>query len=458
MKNLSLALLALLMLSLVGCGTNSFTPPPGFSVTARSANILLTWKPISNTLGYNVYRSTVSGPLSSKARIATGLSLTTFVDTGATPGVTYFYQVTGFNAAGDSSPSPEISATIKAAPVADVLLGGELQGAPLSLSFNVSTLAGSGASGAADGTGSAASFSFPAGIATDGKNLFVADTFGNTIRKVVIATGAVTTLAGASASGSLDGIGTAARFNTPYGITIANDGSALYISDFANNSIRSLDLATGTVATLAGATTAGSSDGIGAAASFKGPRGITTDGANLYVADSGNHAVRKIVIATRVVTTLAGSAATSGTADNNGTSATFNTPDGIATDGTSLYLADSAANNVRRINIASQAVTTMAGSTSAGAANGVGTAATFNAPSGITTDGTTLYVADSKNNLVRTIDIVSGAVATVAGSGSAGHADGIGAAATFSQPTGITTDGIGLFIADFANSSIREII
>jgi sugar lactone lactonase YvrE len=332
-----------------------------------------------------------------------------------------------------------------------------MQGAPLVMSYTVSTLAGTSTAGATDGTGTAAAFRNPIGITTDGKNLYVADTFNNSIRKIIIATGEVTTLAGSAASGSADGIGTAARFNAPYGIT--TDGTHLYVSDFYNHTIRKVDISNGAVTTLAGSTTFGSSNGIGAIAGFRSPRGITTDGTNVYVADSGNRTIRKIVISTGAVTTIAGSAsAASGAVDGVGTIATFNALEGLTTNGTHLYLSDTGNNNIRMVELATATVTTLAGTLVPGTADGTGIAASFNAPAGITTDGTHLYVADSKNNVFRKIVIATGEVTRVCGSGTAGFADGTAATATFSQPLGITSDGANLYVTDYSHSLIREIL
>jgi sugar lactone lactonase YvrE len=220
--------------------------------------------------------------------------------------------------------------------------------------------------------------------------------------------------------------------------------------------IRRIDVATGTVSTLAGSSTPGHSDGNGAAASFTAPRGITTDGTNLYVADSGNRIIRKIVIATGAVTTLAGSGS-SGSADGVGIAASFNIPEDITTDGSYLFLTDSGNNNVRKIAISTGTVTTVAGSVIPGSADGTGAAAGFNSPAGITTDGTNLYVADSKNNIIRKIEIASGVVTRVTGSGSAGRSNGDALSATFLEPKGITSDGANLFVTDFDFSLIREI-
>jgi sugar lactone lactonase YvrE len=156
----------------------------------------------------------------------------------------------------------------------------------------VTTLAGSTNYGASDGTGAAASFSYPNGVATDGTNVYVADSRNNMIRKIVISTGAATTLAGSITEGSSDGIGTAASFYHPFGV--ATDGTNVYVADSANNMIRKIVISTGVVTTLAGSTTHGSSDGTGSAASFYSPEGVATDGTNLYVADTTNHMIREI--------------------------------------------------------------------------------------------------------------------------------------------------------------------
>ena len=146
--------------------------------------------------------------------------------------------------------------------------------------------------GATDGTGIAASFNLPIGITTDGVNLYVADYLNNKIRKIVIATGVVTTLAGSGTAGVADGTGVTATFSNPWGIT--TDGVNLYAADSWNNKIRKIVIATGVVTTFAGSGAVGASDGTGIAATFNLPCGITTDGANLYVVDQTNHKIRKI--------------------------------------------------------------------------------------------------------------------------------------------------------------------
>jgi sugar lactone lactonase YvrE len=229
-------------------------------------------------------------------------------------------------------------------------MGGSIQGKSLSLSGATSTLAGTaGSSGSTDGTGTAARFSIPYGITTDGTYLYVADSGNNTIRKIVISSGAVTTVAGtAGSSGSTDGTGTAAMFYTPYGIT--TDGKNLYVADSRNDTIRKIVISTGAVTTVAGtAGYSGYADGTGTEARFYDPNGITTDGKNLYVADSGNDTIRKIVISTGAVTTVAGTAGSSGSTDGTGTEARFYYPSGITTDGEKLLVAEPGNNTVRTI-------------------------------------------------------------------------------------------------------------
>jgi len=226
--------------------------------------------------------------------------------------------------------------------------------------------------------------------------------------KALDLTAAVTTFAGsAGTSGNADGFGTDAEFYQPYGVT--TDGNDLYVTDRRNNTIRRIDIATGEVTTLAGDASVaypyGSDDGTGSAALFYEPRGITTDGTNLYVADSMNHTIRKIVISTKEVTTYAGTAGVTGSADGIGTAASFRRPVGITSDGTNLFVADYENFLIRKIVIATREVTTLAGTALAtGTTDGTGADARFNQPSGVTTDGLSLFVVDRINHTIRNIE------------------------------------------------------
>ena len=219
--------------------------------------------------------------------------------------------------------------------------------AMLGQALTFTTFAGQGP-GSADGTGSAARFNDPFGVATDSSgNVYVADSINSTIRKITLA-GAVTTLAGlAGTGGSADGTGSAARFNFPIGV--ATDGSGnVYVGDLFNSTIRKITPA-GAVTTLAGlAGSRGSADGTGSAARFASPQGVATDSSgNVYVADSDNNTIRKITPA-GAVTTLAGLAGSRGSADGTGSAARFNLPRGVATDSSgNVYVADTFNNTIR---------------------------------------------------------------------------------------------------------------
>jgi hypothetical protein len=322
----------------------------------------------------------------------------------------------------------------------------------------VTTLAGTaGSRGEVDGTGSAARFNGPQGITSDGTNFYVTDHYAHTIRKIVIATGAVTTLAGlADNPGSTDATGSLARFNNPVGIT--TDGTNLYVADSGNHTIRKILISTGAVTTLAGAAgVSGTADGPLSGARFNIPRGITTDGTLLYVTDTFNHTIR---IIGDNVSTPAGAAGVIGTTDGPGSVARFNIPHSITTDGTNLYVTDSDNFTIRKIvKTFPYAVTTLAGAAGVlGTTDGIGLAARFNRVRGINTDGTDLYVADAYNHTIRKIVIGTGAVTTVAGLASVlGSADGNGSAARFNFPWGVITDGTNLYVTDSENFTIRKI-
>jgi hypothetical protein len=344
------------------------------------------------------------------------------------------------------------------------LMGGAIQGKELSLTGSVSTLAGiAGNQGSSDGNGVAARFAVIGGATTDGTNIYVADSVNGTIRKIVIATGDVSTFAGtAGANGSTDGIGIAARFGRPIGIT--TDGTNLYATD--TNTVRKISISTRAVTTLAGtAGSNGSSDGTGAAARFGDYLpGITSHGAYLYVPDFHNQTIRKIDISTGVVTTLAGTVGNQGGFDGIGATASFCTPTSITTDGTNLFLTDDAGRMIRKFVIATGATSTLAGVYGSSASfDGFGSTAMFVSPAGITTDGTNLYITDQPiiNDTItpgimsiRKLVIATGEVTTLAVNNGLNDVAGVFA---FTPPIGITTDGTNLFIVNRSGSSINQI-
>ena len=268
----------------------------------------------------------------------------------------------------------------------------------------------------------------------------------------------IATLAGsAGASGTADGTGAAARFNGPSDVAVDSAGNA-YVTDTNNNTIRKITPA-GVVSTLAGSAGAsGSADGTGGAARFHSPTGITIDGqGNLFVADTENNTIRKITPA-GTVTTFAGQAGVSGSID--GASASFNMPGGVALDGSgNLFVADSGNDTIRKITPAG-VVSTLAGlAGSSGATDGTGSAARFSAPIGLTVDSAgNIFVADAANSAIRKVT-PAGVVTTFAGlAGTSGTSDGVGSDARFQYPLDVAVGpGNVLYVVDTDNQTIRQI-
>jgi sugar lactone lactonase YvrE len=324
----------------------------------------------------------------------------------------------------------------------------------------VSTMAGlAGSGGSANGTGSAARFYYPVGVALDSaSNVYVADYGNNTIRLVTPA-GVVTTLAGLAGSfGNANGTGSAARFSSPAGVAVDGAGNT-YVADSDNDAIREITPA-GVVTTLAGGSY-GTNDGTGSAAQFFNPQGVAVDtAANVYVADTYNNTIRQVTPA-GVVTTLAGLPGTSGTNDGAGTNAQFRYPASVAVDRSgNLYVADSANNTIRKVTPpgAHWVVSTLAGSPGyAGNTDGTGYVARFNNPESVAVDAEgNVYVADANNNSIRKVS-PAGVVTTLGGSVSAaGSADATGIAAQFNYPSGVAVDAAGnVYVADTDNDTLR---
>ena len=366
----------------------------------------------------------------------------------------------------------------------------------------VTTLAGSaGLSGSADGTGSTARFSSPEGVVVHPNgNIYVTDR-GNQLLRQVTPAGVVTTLAGSPGlSGTLDGTGSAARFLNPRSVTVDAAGD-LWVSD-ASQTLRKVTTG-GMVTTVAGAPSAyGWVDGPAASARFNGLAGLAfLPSGRLAIADEFNHAVRLLDM-TQGLSTFAGAPPQAGNTDGFATSARFSGPSGLAVDGNgNAYVADTSNSSIRKVTSTGQTTTlagtaglsaptglaldaagnlyvtdatnhtllritpagvmsTFAGLTgSAGSADGTGAAARFNSPNMVVADAAgNLYLSDTGNNTVRKIT-PAGVVSTLAGTpGAAGLADGNGPAAQFNLPTGVAVDGSGnLFVGDMNNNKIRKI-
>jgi uncharacterized delta-60 repeat protein len=304
----------------------------------------------------------------------------------------------------------------------------------------------------------AATFNLPTAVATDAAgNVYVADTINQTIRKID-SLGAVSILAGMTGvSGSTDATGGAARFYNPYGIAADSVGN-LYVADTFNHTIRRVTPA-GVVTTLAGsAGNVGSVDGPGPSALFNGPQGIAVDGAgNVYVADTGNQTMRQITAA-GIVSTLAGLPGNAGNVDGTGSAARFLAPQSIGIDGSNnIYIADSGNNTIRKMTLGG-VVTTFAGQAGVnGSTDGPASTALFIYPQGLTVDSSgNVFVADSGNSTVRKITPL-GDVKTIAGLAlNAGLVDGTGSAARFATLQGVAAGTTGkVYVADSPNNRIR---
>jgi sugar lactone lactonase YvrE len=325
----------------------------------------------------------------------------------------------------------------------------------------VTTLAGLARnSGSYDATGAAARFYYPCGVAVDTSgNVYVGDYYNHTIRKVTPA-GVVTTLAGlARNSGSYDGTGSAARFNGPWGVAV-DSGDNVYVADRSNAAIRKVT-PPGVVTTPAGpAQWFGATDGAGCAARFYQPSGVAVDSErNAFVADKLNHTIRKVTSAGQV-TTLAGLAGSPGSADGLGSAARFRQPSAAAVDlAGNVYVADESNHTIRKVTPAGLATTLAGLAGSAGSADGAATEARFYQPSSVAVDSDdNVYVADQMNHTVRRVT-PAGLVTTLAGlAGNYGSTDGMGGAARFYSLEGLALDGEGnLYVADTGNHTIRKV-
>ena len=339
--------------------TTTLSAPSTLTATGGTGQVTLDWTSVSGASSYTVYWDNTSG-ISSSSTAITSVSTDNYTHSGLDHGITNYYKVAAVDSAGTGTLSSEASARTS------ILLGGSIQGEEIILGGKVTTFAGPPAGTTTSGdtdnaTASNARFNQPIGSSSDGTSFYIAEYGNNKIRRINISSGEVTTLAGPPAgtttSGSTDNATASnARFNRPAGIV--TDGTNLYVADWQGNKIRKIVISSGEVTTLAGppagTTTSGDTDNdTPSNARFNQPFGMTTDGINLFVSDVGNNKIRKIVISSGKVTTIAGPPAgttASGDTDNDTASnARFNLPYGISSDGSYIYVGDFNNNKIRRI-------------------------------------------------------------------------------------------------------------
>ncbi len=332
----------------------------------------------------------------------------------------------------------------------DVCVGGACVSGPGA----IDTLAGSGSASFLDGKGTTARFYYPEDVAIDAAgNAYIADTYNHRIRKIT-KDGTVTTLAGSGSASYLDGPATTARFYYPAGVAVDSKGT-VYVADRSNHRIRMV-AADGTTTTLAGNGSATYQDGKGTAAKFNSPNGVDVDpNGNVYVADTGNQRIRKID-KNSVVTTVAGQAS-SGWVDGPAANARFSNPYDVVfgTKG-EIFVADYSNHRIRVITPAGD-VTTLAGNGTSGTTDGIGAQATFSSPCGMTLDanGNLVVVTRSGHRMRRVTP--AGEVATIAGSAGAGYKDGAAGAAQMNAPSGVALapDGV-MLVTDRSNHRVRR--
>lgn len=343
----------------------------------------------------------------------------------------------------------------------------------------ISTIAGTGAFGySGDGYASiSATLWNPEGLAVDtAGNIYIADSINDVIRKVAISGGNITTVAGQGDVPGYSGDGgsaTSAKLNNPTGVALDGAGN-LYIADQGNGRIREVNAVTGIITTVAGGGNGqGASDSYGDGgpatnAILSGPNDVAVDGVgNIYIADSFHGLVREVSAATGIITIVAGGG-TGGGSDGLGdgaaaANAILDNPTAVAVDASgNVYIADSGDSLIREVTT-SGIINAIAGNGSAGYSGDLGpaTAAELNNPTGVRLDGAgNLYISDFAANVVRKVDVASGMIQTIAGSGSSGYSGdgGSAMAATFQNPQNLALDASGnLYIADATNNVVRKL-
>lgn len=352
--------------------------------------------------------------------------------TGLTAGTTYYVRAFATNSSGTAYGAAVQFTTSSA-----------LSG----LITTVSTLAGSATAGYNNGLGAAAQFNNPGGVAVDAAgNIYVADSFNNRIRMITPG-GTASAFAGKGTLGYTEGAAADAEFYGPQGVAADGAGN-IYVADLGNNVIRKIT-AGGGVSTFAGSGTAGFVNATGTSAQFNNPAGLAIDASgNIYVADRGNNAIRKITSA-GVVTTLAGFK-TGGYVNATGTAAGFDTPNGVAVDAAgNVYVADQGNSAIRKITTAG-VVTTIAG--------GPAQATLLNFPSALALDSQgNIFIADEGGRIIEctTTNVLYILAGTLNVSG---FANGDGSTALFNNPQGIAVDASGnIYVADQDNNCIRKL-
>jgi sugar lactone lactonase YvrE len=320
----------------------------------------------------------------------------------------------------------------------------------------ITTVAGNGSSGYSGdgGPATSATLNQAAGVAVDNSgNLYIADSGNNRIRKVAVGTGVITTMAGNGAAGSSGdgGLATSATLSFPNDVVVDSNGN-LYIADTGNSRIRKVAAGTGVITTVAG----GNGDayrgdgGLATSASLFEPFGVTVDSiGNVYIADTRNARIRKVAAGTGIITTVAGNPAGSSGDGGPAVAAMLGDPHGLAVDSSGdLYLTDNANNRIRKVVIGTGVITTVAGNGtfSYSGDGGPATSVSLDSPSGVAVDGSgNVYIADLFNSSIRKVAAGTGIITTFVGEaiGVGSCSNGPTISATLDLPDDVAVDSSG---------------
>ena len=413
--------------------TGPLTAPTGVAAARGNGQGTVSWTAVTGAGTYTVTLTGGSGGTCTATAPATSCTIT-----GLTNGTTYSATVTMTNGQGTSAASSTATFT------------------PAVLT-TLTTLTGAAGTALVNGTLAAAQFGSLDGVAvTPSGTIYVSDSANNVIR--AISGGAVTTLAGSGVAGWADGTGTAAKFDTPRGLALDSSGN-LFVADSGNHRIRRVTPA-GVVTTVAGNGSSGNADApSGLNAKLNKPYGIafSPDQSQLYIADTYSDRLRTYTFSTTAVASL--TLGNGGYADGTAPFVQFNKPKGLAVDAAgNLYVADANNHRIRKMTPGGT-VTTFAGSGTAGSLDGTGTAARFSSPAGLTIDGVgNLYVSEQGGHRIRRID-TAGVVTTLAGNGTAASVDGNSSVASLDDPTALVydaTQGV-LWITEGAGHRVRRL-
>lgn len=417
--------------------------------------VTVSWVDNSSTeTGFRIERKPATGG-SFQAIGSAAADAAAFVDPTPTPGVTYEYRVFSFNAAGDGSASNTSTLTVPALAIA--------------------TLAGDGRS-VSDGLGGLAvlaSVGRPRGIAIDSAgDIYVSDQDSDTIQRLEASSGLWTRFAGTGAAGfSGDGgPASSAQLSLPGGMCIT--GGRLVFADINNQRIRTIDLGTGVISTIAGSGPTGSGSGAFAgdggpatSARFNNPFDVAADAAgNLYVGDIQNHRIRRIDAQTGVITTVVGNGLNGYSGDGGSAlNAALGQPRGVTIDPHgNIFFGDQPNDVIRRVDAQTGVITTVAGTGVRGFSGdgGLATAAQIGRPHGLLVDAAgNLTFVDPENDRIRRVSGATGVIHTLAGVGSAGSA-GDGGPATSAQlnfPLYLAQSATSIVFTDFSGRTVRRL-